>query len=329
MSLPVSIILPTYNREKDLCDIVNSVLTQSYINFEIIIINDGSSDNTASHLEMIKQKDSRIIIINKNNEGVSSSRNEGLKIARGEFIFFIDDDDEIPVNYLEKFMLPEYDNIDLIIDSFCNQLEDNIPQKNVYPPKTDNEDLMDYLLSVSNFFPFFIHAKRFKRSVIENNHIRFSENISLGEDRIFIMDYIRSKDFSSYKIINNHSYIVKSSSQAQYRLSQGHKPIDFLLNNFSATYDYLMDLHQEIKNPIVKEYADNYVAEKLMDYVLLPLSRKSTKEEIELVKSDGVNLMKRIDIKNVKKKRPWLVAKSLLSLGVSPTLTLLHFRSLF
>ena len=99
----ISIIIPVYNAEKYLKCCLDSILNQSYKNLEIIIINDGSTDNSLKVIEEYKKNDNRIILISQKNQGVSKSRNNGLELATGDYIMFIDPDDWIHVSsFLKK-----------------------------------------------------------------------------------------------------------------------------------------------------------------------------------------------------------------------------------
>ena len=91
----VSVIIPVYNSEKFLLETVQAVINQSYTDWELILVDDGSTDNSSVICNNFKNIDSRIKVINKKNEGVSSSRNLGINIARGEFIMFVDPDDTL------------------------------------------------------------------------------------------------------------------------------------------------------------------------------------------------------------------------------------------
>ena len=97
----ISIIIPVYNIEKYLKKCLDSVVNQTYQNLEIILVNDGSTDNSGKICEEYKRADSRIVLIHKENEGLSMARNTGLDIASGEYIFFVDSDDYISENMLE------------------------------------------------------------------------------------------------------------------------------------------------------------------------------------------------------------------------------------
>ena len=100
----VSVVIPVYNVEKYVEKCLDSVINQTYQNLEIIIVNDGSTDNSLSVCQKKKLSDSRIKLINKENGGLSSARNAGIECAQGEFICFIDSDDWIELDYIEVLL---------------------------------------------------------------------------------------------------------------------------------------------------------------------------------------------------------------------------------
>ena len=97
----ISVIVPIYNVEKYLEKCLESIINQTFINLEIILINDGSTDFSGSICEKYKNKDNRIILIHKKNEGLSAARNKGLSIATGDYISFVDSDDFLDLNMYE------------------------------------------------------------------------------------------------------------------------------------------------------------------------------------------------------------------------------------
>ena len=98
----VSIVIPVYNAENNIKVCLNSIIKQTYKNIEIICINDGSKDSSEKIIKEYKKKDSRIILINKPNSGVSDTRNLGIETSKGEYIMFIDADDYISEDYIES-----------------------------------------------------------------------------------------------------------------------------------------------------------------------------------------------------------------------------------
>ena len=122
----ISVIIPVYNKDRQIIDCLNSVINQTYKNYEIIIINDGSTDQSERKiLDFIENKQNVKYIFQK-NQGVSSARNTGIKAARGEYIVFIDADDYIDNDYFEKLM--EYKNSDLVISGYV-EVYTNIEKK--------------------------------------------------------------------------------------------------------------------------------------------------------------------------------------------------------
>lgn len=118
----ISIVIPLYNKEQTIINTLNSVFKQTYSNFEIVIINDGSTDNS---VKIINQNfdDARIRIINQKNAGVSAARNKGIEESRGEWISFLDGDDEWLPNYLEEVQkaIEKYPNNSIIITGRYSQ----------------------------------------------------------------------------------------------------------------------------------------------------------------------------------------------------------------
>ena len=100
----ISIVVPTYNNEKFIDKCVESILSQTYHEFELLIINDGSTDNTINVLQPYLKKEQRIKLHNTKNKGVSSARNLGISKAKGEYICFIDSDDWVEKDYLSQFV---------------------------------------------------------------------------------------------------------------------------------------------------------------------------------------------------------------------------------
>lgn len=121
----ISIIIPNYNTEKYLERCVNSVLSQTYTELEIIIVDDGSTDASARMCDVFAERDKRIKVIHKENGGLSSARNAGLDIATGQFITFLDSDDYLAQNYIEhSLLLCEKNNADISIMKMC-YIEEN------------------------------------------------------------------------------------------------------------------------------------------------------------------------------------------------------------
>lgn len=198
----ISIIVPMYNVENTIEKCVKSILEQTYENIEIILVNDGSTDNTLKVCQKY-QDNSKVIIINKQNEGVSEARNCGIEKANGKYIVFIDADD-----YIEKNMVKElYENLgenDLVI---CgkNIIKNNsliqdpiIVKKNTF---SKEEWLTLYKAKILNP-PY---CKLYLKEIIDNFNIRFPKEISVGEDLIFNLNYIKHIN-NNVRIVNKNLY---------------------------------------------------------------------------------------------------------------------------
>lgn len=299
---------------------------QSYCNFELIIVNDGSRDNTEEVLNTLKSTDSRIKIVNKPNGGVSSARNAGIEVASGEFVIFVDDDDNIGKDYIKSLMDVDPD-IDLVIDSFSDQVDDSpiIPVDFPEIKIEGREEILDFIFGeMQNYrYCFFPYAKRFRLRILKNYNIRFPENITLGEDRLFVLDYIRYAN--SMQMINSHNYIVKQTSDAAYRLSHGVIPSDFLIRNFRDAHVFLINYSKEYNNPLVLKYADNNLAHKVINYLLIRMCRHRYSEDSEnhIIK-DVPTLLRNIKVDNVKNKRNRMIVRMVRFLGVQPTVMIMN-----
>lgn len=198
--MTISIIIPVYNSGEWLRNCLTSIRCQTYSDFEVIIVNDGSIDNSQSIIDEFTNSDTRFTSIQKSNEGVSAARNDGLAIARGEWITFIDSDDCVEPDFLEKLISSDENGIDFIQSGVFfidekNQArnEERLPDRNY----SLSEDLFIQATLPRMTGPM---AKLYKRTIIKNNNITFDTSISYGEDRDFNLKYIshcqRSKSIS-------------------------------------------------------------------------------------------------------------------------------------
>lgn len=233
----ISVIVPVYNTDKYLSDCIERILKQSYTNFEIILVDDGSTDSSKEICELYAQKDSRIMCIHKSNEGVSTARNEGIKHATGDYIVFIDSDDLIKRNLLEElsviceadFSMCGYELYDDMLHTvtkqyICPKLSGPI---NTLANKIDNYISPPFLLG-----PCF---KLFKKEIITKNKIQFPPEMSYGEDAVFVLNYL-----SHCKNVEIIEYIGYS-----YR-KHGKKTLS------TSFFQEKIDINHKINNLIVK-----------------------------------------------------------------------------
>lgn len=201
----ITIIIPVYNVEKYIHKCIDSVINQTYKNLEIILIDDGSKDNCSIICDDYAQKDKRIKVIHKKNEGVSSARNVGLNNAAGDWVTFIDADDWIEKDFCTKLMQNKAPNIDCLMCGYNRIINDKkIEIKSVVKQVKKYDDSRQYLINSLNPQTGygFCHMKIIKRDSI--NKIRFNEQLNVAEDALFNMEL--SEKITKILFINDRLY---------------------------------------------------------------------------------------------------------------------------
>lgn len=191
----ISIIVPVYKVEKYLSRCVDSILLQTFTDFELILVDDGSIDESGNICDAYLEKDKRVKVIHKKNGGVSSARNAGLDLAVGKYIMFCDSDDYVDPRWCEEmFTMMESQNIEMCFCGyylFDNQsnvvMEERLfsKRKKIEMHRTDIWDV--YMKGFLNM-PW---NKIYRKSIIIDNNIRFDETINYNEDLLFVLDYLR------------------------------------------------------------------------------------------------------------------------------------------
>ena len=198
--ISVSIILPVYNVECCIIKCINSLLNQTLKNIEILLINDGSTDNTINILEKFSNRDTRIKIINKNNGGVASARNIGVTLAKGKYIDFVDPDDFVDLNTYEiLYNLAEKYDLDMItykLNMFDSNFESEpkiikLKKENIYFGNIENYVLNISGSSVNKFYKSYLFKSK--------NHQFVFPPLNMGEDLIV--------NFHIYLYINKFAYL--------------------------------------------------------------------------------------------------------------------------
>lgn len=187
----ISIIVPIYKTEQYLQRCIDSILAQTFTNFELLLIEDGSPDNSGKICDKYALKDSRIKVYHKENGGVSSARNLGLDHATGEWITFCDSDDWVNKDWLELFILNS--NTDMVIQSYYVSTITNpekIKQlKNKNYSKINFNNLFDDLIDINNLG--YLWCRLFKNRIIQEYNIRFNPQYKICEDQEFIFKYLK------------------------------------------------------------------------------------------------------------------------------------------
>ena len=209
MDRKVSIIIPIYNSEKTLDRCLNSVLLQTHSNIEIILVDDGSTDQSLNICRTWAEKDDRITLIHKENRGVSSARNAGLAAATGQYIMFCDSDDCVKADWCKSLL----ETIELHPDAFvvCNIIL-NQPGKLFQLNQEGLKEPISYFdLFQAGLSPFPVN-KIFDKSVLDKYGLRFDENMQLGEDVKFTLAYYKYCSCIEYIHTPLYEYIATEDS---------------------------------------------------------------------------------------------------------------------
>lgn len=206
----VSIIVPVYNVEEYLRECVDSVLNQTYSDVEVILVDDGSTDQSGNICDEYAEMDSRIKVIHKKNGGVSSARNTGIETALGERIIFVDSDDCIHPRLLESYRELDDDSVTLLCDYTTDMEEWKRFSLN------DFQEHMEFVVRekfMKLFYKDYMNPpfnKYFRADIIREHQIRFPEDMSLGEDLIFNMKYLAAVK-CDYRILHGAFYYYREN----------------------------------------------------------------------------------------------------------------------
>lgn len=276
----ISIIVPIYKVENYLDSCLKSIQNQSYSKFEVLLINDGSPDNSEIICLDYVNKDSRFKYFYKENGGVSSARNLGLDKAVGKFIVFIDSDDRVEENYLQDFVEHYTDDKTLIIQDLTKEINGTVKVNRLgFLEDRKYNFIKDFELIIlnSHILEGFVYNKFFVNSILQQNNIRFNTVITHKEDEIFCLVYY--KYISDIQVLTsaNYHYINRDNS-----LTSSH-PI------FKSEFEYLSNyvelwflLGKEINKCIFRNYLSEQLTIhlKYLLYALIYNSKMSEKERI-------------------------------------------------
>lgn len=259
--IKISVIVPVYNTENVLEKCLESIINQTYENLEIILVNDGSEDNSINICEKYKEKDNRIIIINKENGGLSSARNEGINVATGDYISFVDSDDCIINNFYEYLvkLLVENKFPDIIQGSFERINFDDIEQaQDVLEER--NKDIKEHIEVLANIEAleqlYGPNLKEYIELVVVWNKLYkkdLFDEIRFPERRLHEDEYTTYKLlYKSVKVVKSnikiYGYIQTNNSIMRNPISQ--KRIDDTLNAYEEVYNFF-DSKKE-RNLVIK-----------------------------------------------------------------------------
>ncbi len=270
----VSFIVPAYNAEKYIEKCIRSILGQTHKNIEVIIVNDGSTDNTQNITEALAGEDSRIIVRNIENGGVSNARNIGISLSSGDYIAFVDADDYISEDYAEYMLELAKDGASLCISKcYYTQSKELQTAKQCVERLTSTEATA---LMLSPDTIIYSPNKLFKKDFIESNNLRFSTSLFYGEGLHFTVTAAQLSNFVNvgnrkvyyYRRNNEESATTRFNIE---KLRNGEKALRKIKDNISVTdkkVETMWELHFKTfclgaavkinRNRMDKEYGADY-----------------------------------------------------------------------
>lgn len=276
----VSIIIPVFNSAKFLDKCITSVIEQTYKNIEIILVDDGSTDNSLNICNSYAKRDNRIKVISQQNKGVSAARNAGLSYATGEYIGFVDSDDYISNDMYEKMITSGHKYNADIIECGCYIIDENENIQSVINLKDDvSSDQHNY---IKNYFmkvntTNYNVNKIFKNTILEGfkyPNLKYSEDFYLNvyallkcTTKVTISEicyfYLKHSNSASQIRFNKHKLdIIKSGKEVLDMINHKYPDLTiyvvlFILNNIRTIYKQIIEIkddNQIYKRSIIKEY---------------------------------------------------------------------------
>ena len=298
----ISVIVPIYKAEAYLRRCVDSILAQTFTDFELILVDDGSPDGCPGICDDYREKDARVRVIHKKNGGVSAARNDGIEAAEGEWITFVDADDEIFPNYLET--LTKCSSSDMPICSFIRAKGEEYYYHIIDECVVDFTNCSDYNKSVlfkmcKYLLLYGPYNRLFRKSIIDKFDLKFDLNMSYGEDLCFVFTYLNYCENISYTpkalyiYYNNEDSLVHNvkSDKLELNIKLNQKVYDFadkidylsieLLELLSTrVFDYYYDRALEILNDLNTSKTEKLAAlKKIMSYDALDWVCKYSKNK--------------------------------------------------
>lgn len=245
-SKKVSILVPMYNVEKYISRCLKSLLKQTYENIEIIIVDDGSTDNSYNIAKSFADKNNNIVLYQKENEkNVAKTRNHLLSKIAGDYFVFVDSDDFVEKNYIKCLLQNMLENnSDCSCCNFCFHIKMSIARNFTLSKKVYNKNQAICEMILGKRLHFMLWNRMYKTKLL--NNINFDENIKFGEDFVFTHKYTKNCEKVSYFNRKLYHYVIRSGSEMHKKF--GEKQIDFLKYIIQMAE---IEENNEIKNAIL------------------------------------------------------------------------------
>ena len=231
----LSVIIPVYNAGDKLSQCLDSVRNQSFTDFELILIDDGSETFTADLCDHYAAKDARIRVTHTVNNGVSAARNRGLAQARGEWVCFIDSDDWVEPDYMQDFISPIGTGADLIMQGYVKERgETEIGRRHLTDAFVPGTEIPGYFLENDLIGFGSPCCKLFRRCILFEHGLSFPESYSYGEDTLFFFKYLRYCQSIACIGRESYHYVENTTDSLSQRIHHSLPLLRFIKDNTAA-----------------------------------------------------------------------------------------------
>lgn len=306
----LSVIIPVYNAARYISECLNSIIGSSCDDIEVLVIDDGSTDNSKDIAEEYVRKDKRIQYIYQNNGGVSAARNKGLDNAKGRYVMFLDADDFVDTKVFDDMILTLSKDMDDFTAYSKTILYPNGRTKDIYfdfknDYCSDKGFIYELMYASSSFNECW--GKIFKKEIIDKYSLRFPQGIKIGEDLLFVYSYFDKCD--SFKLVNRCLLMYRQHEESAMRNSLTDDRLAFTDMLYNAGQNYL----NKINDSVLQYKADIYYFRVLTNLCREFASSNSRNESIRRIYTSEVStkIMKKLKLKMIPlyKKHEYLLMK--------------------
>lgn len=294
----ISVIIAVYNPGKYLRPCLDSIVNQTYKNLEIILVDDGSVDESPAVCDEYAKKDSRVLVHHKKNGGVSSTRNKGLELSHGDFVSFIDSDDYLDLDTYQHLVdIINEHKVDVVTFEHFITFPSHETPNTIPDEKYGLYNREDGMLLQIQHYPFAVN-KLFARRTIDG--LRFNEEIARGEDTLFVRQAFDRADslWFDKKPLYHYVQSEESAVRGKFRKSQltALKLVDIYEEFFTQKYTHLYDLVMySLLNLMTMLYVD------------MSCDKENYKAEQKMLVKEFRKLYPKVDLSKVSKKRRFLM----------------------
>jgi glycosyltransferase involved in cell wall biosynthesis len=264
-----SIIIPVYNAEKYLSQCIDSILSQTWTDFELLLINDGSSDHSGKICDESARRDSRVKVFHKENGGVSSARNLGIDKAQGEWVAFVDSDDWLASNFLEQMLNKALESKAEVVFCNCYYVFEN---ETIQKPTYTEDTIEDSSGMLKRFLIRFGTRSELWGKIIQRKYLnhRLKKNVKIGEDFLYLIELYRANNCKT-AIITNYLYYYRQLDSSAMNNS------DLVFHNKQLLTECLQLLRQH------PEIETRYPHEKAVFIIrlVLPVIKRDFRKQIK------------------------------------------------